>query len=144
MPMPCPRDVRAAPAARAHYDEVHSDDVTALAFHASDAALLLSGSTDGLVSLHDTRVADADDLTLQTVNHGASIHHAAFLSDELVFALSHDERFALYHLARDPDPGARADLPSDDLRALLACQYVAGVTPKTDGDGAILGAGSHE
>ncbi|KAM4067239.1 WD domain-containing protein [Hirsutella rhossiliensis] len=137
-------DVRAAPTARAHYDQAHSDDVTALAWHPSDPALLLSGSTDGLVSLHDTRIADEDELTLQTHNHDASIHHAGFLSDSLAFALSHDERFAIYDVARDGDDAAPTNLPSGDLRAVLGCQYVADVTPKTDGSGAIIGAGSHD
>lgn len=151
LPTPAARDVRAAPTARAHYDQAHSDDVTVLAFHPSDPALLLSGSTDGLVSLHDTRIVDEDDLTLQTLNHGASIHHAGFLTDSLAFALSHDERFALYDIAHDGhdghdghDAAALTNLPSGDLRAVLGCQYVADVTPKTDGSGAIIGAGSQE
>lgn len=139
-------DVRTA-TARAQYHEVHSDDVTALRFHPRDAALLLSGSTDGLVNLYDTRVADEDDVTLQTLNHNASIHDAGFLSPTDVFALSHDERFALYDVA--DDDGARSgDAAQDfgDLRDTLGggTQYVAAVTPKTDGTGAVIGAGSQE
>ncbi|PFH57431.1 hypothetical protein XA68_15091 [Ophiocordyceps unilateralis] len=134
------------PTMRAHYQEVHSDDVTTLSFHPTSPALLLSGSTDGLVNLYDTRVADEDDVTLQTLNHDASIHHAGFLSDNIVFALSHDERFSLYDgVALEPqDTSATTTIPFGDIRGPLDCRYVADVVPKTDGTGAVLGAGSHD
>ncbi|GJN75956.1 hypothetical protein PLICBS_010067 [Purpureocillium lilacinum] len=142
-------DVRSTPSPRAHYQEVHSDDVTTLSFHPAQPALLLSGSTDGLVNVYDTRVADEDDLTLQTLNLGASIHHAGFLTDTEVYALSHDERFALYDVAEHRASGD-ATQAFGDLRKALAgeddvpVQYVAGVTPKTDGSGAVIGAGSQD
>ncbi|POR39246.1 Putative WD repeat-containing protein [Tolypocladium paradoxum] len=137
-------DVRAAPTPRAHYQDLHSDDITALAFHASTPALLLSGATDGLVSVSDTRVPDEDELTLQTLNHGASIHAAGFLGGAGdVYALSHDERFALYDVAEERVTGD-ATQAFGDLRALLGCRYVAGVTPKTDGSGAIVGVGAQD
>ncbi|KAK5992476.1 putative WD repeat-containing protein [Cladobotryum mycophilum] len=94
----CLWDVRSTPSPKAQYDEVHSDDITSLSFHPSQPTLLLSGSTDGLVSAHDTTIADEDDLTVQTFNHNASIHDAAFVSQTEVFALSHDEAFALYDM----------------------------------------------
>lgn len=137
------RDVRSNPSPKAQYDEVHSDDITSLAFHPSSPALVLSGSTDGLVSVHDTRIADEDDLTVQTFNHNASIHDAGFLTPTEVFALSHDEQFALYDAAEEQTSG---DATQDfgDLRKVLGCQYVANVTTKLDGSGAIIGAGSQE
>lgn len=140
---PSPRDVRSTPSAKAHYQEVHSDDVTDLAFNPSNPALLLSGSTDGLVNVYDTRIADEDDLTLQTCNHDASVHRAAWLTSTEIAALSHDERCALYDVAEERNSG---DATQDfgDLRKVLGCQYVADVTPKVDGSGAILGAGSQE
>ncbi|RCI08071.1 hypothetical protein L249_7820 [Ophiocordyceps polyrhachis-furcata BCC 54312] len=139
-------DIRKAPTARAHYQEFHSDDITTLNFHPTSPDLLLSGSTDGLVNLYDTRIADEDDVTLQTLNHDASVHYAGFLSHDLVFALSHDERFSLYDgVALEPqDCTTTNTIPFGDLRASLDCQYVAGVTPKTDGTGAILGAGAQD
>ncbi|RDA93238.1 hypothetical protein CP533_6524 [Ophiocordyceps camponoti-saundersi (nom. inval.)] len=139
-------DIRKAPIARAHYQEVHSDDVTTLNFHPASPSLLLSGSTDGLVNIYDTRIADEDDVTLQTLNHDASVHYAGFLSDDLVFALSHDERFSLYDgvALESQDCTTTTTIPFGDLRASLGCQYVAGVTPKTDGTGAILGAGAQD
>lgn len=53
----------------------------------------------------------------------------------------HDERFAVYGLG---DNGESETRDFGDLRAALGCQYVAGVTPKTDGGGTILGVGAHE
>ncbi|KAI9163143.1 Mitochondrial carrier protein [Paramyrothecium foliicola] len=136
-------DVRSTPAPKAHYQEVHSDDITDLSFHAGNPALLMSGSTDGLVNVCDTRVADEDDVVLQTFNHNASIHHAAFLHPSRVLALSHDEQFALYDMA-DENPTGDALVHFGDLREKLGCQYVASVSPKADGSGAVLGAGSQD
>ncbi|KPM45981.1 hypothetical protein AK830_g675 [Neonectria ditissima] len=137
------RDIRSTPAPKAHYQEVHSDDVTDLAFNPGNAAVLLSGSTDGLVNVYDTRVADEDDLTLQTCNHGASVHRAAWLGPTELAALSHDERCALYDVAEERSSGDAAR-DFGDLRKVLGCQYVADVTPKVDGSGAIIGAGSQD
>lgn len=48
------------------YREVHSDDITTLAFHNAPGRqrILLSGSTDGLFSATDTSIADEDDAVL--------------------------------------------------------------------------------
>lgn len=137
-------DVRANPTPKAHYQEVHSDDVTELGFHATQPALLLSGSTDGLVNVYDTRIEDEDEVTIQTFNHGSSIHHASFLAPgSEVLALSHDEQFALYDVSEDKtDGGATQDF--GDLRKMMGCQYVANVVPKMDGVGAVMGVGSQE
>lgn len=137
------RDVRSTPSPTCHYQEVHSDDITTLTFHPSTPAYLLSGSTDGLVNIYDTRIADEDEVTVQTFNHNASIHHAAWLTATEVLALSHDEQFALYDFAEERTNGD-ATLDFGDLRAVLGCQYVADVTPKVDGSGAVVGAGSQE
>ncbi|EGU82773.1 hypothetical protein FOXB_06724 [Fusarium oxysporum f. sp. conglutinans Fo5176] len=143
LPSNNPRDVRSTPSSKAHYQEVHSDDVTDLSFNPSNPALLLSGSTDGLVNVYDTRVADEDDLTVQTCNVDASIHRAAWLSATEVAALSHDERCALYDVSEER---ANGDAVQDfgDMRSVLGCQYVADITPKMDGSGAILGAGAQD
>lgn len=136
-------DVRSTPSPKAHYQEVHSDDITELAFHPTQPAFLLSGSTDGLVNIYDTRITDEDDLTLQTFNHNSSIHHAKFLTDTEVVALSHDEQFALYDMDEGRENGDAAQ-SWGDLRSVLGCQYVADVMGKTDGSGAIIGAGAQE
>lgn len=95
------RDVRSTPSPKATYSEVHSDDITSLSFHPTRPQILISGSTDGLASVHDTSIPDEDELTVQTLNHNASIHDAAFLNDTEVFALSHDECFAVWDVAED-------------------------------------------
>ncbi|KAK4084219.1 uncharacterized protein Triagg1_699 [Trichoderma aggressivum f. europaeum] len=136
-------DVRSSPSPKATYSEVHSDDVTSLAFHPSQPSLLVSGSTDGLVSVHDTAILDEDELTVQTLNHNASVHDAAFLNATELFALSHDEAFALYDVADERETGDAAQ-DFGDLRKVLGCQYVANVTTKVDGSGAILGAGAQD
>ncbi|KAG6024683.1 hypothetical protein E4U41_001709 [Claviceps citrina] len=137
-------DVRSRPSSpRAHYQDLHSDDITELAFHPSDPAVLLSGSTDGLVNVYDTRLSDEDELTVQTVNHNASIHHAAFLSPTEVLALSHDEQCALYDVSDERDNGDAVQA-FGDLRATLGCQYVAAVTVKADGSGAVVGCGAQD
>lgn len=105
--------------------------------------MLLSGSTDGLVNIYDTRIADEDDVTLQTFNHNASIHHAGFLTPTEVLAISHDERFALYDMAEEIVNGDATQYIGD-LREVLGCQYVANITPKLGDSGAIIGAGSQE
>ncbi|ORY54849.1 WD domain-containing protein [Pseudomassariella vexata] len=135
-------DVRSTPAPRQTYNEVHSDDVTELNFHPSNPNILLSGSTDGLVNVCDTRITDEDEVIIQTFNHGASIHRAAFLNDTEVFALSHDERFALYNMAEEHEKGS-ATTDFGDMREVLDCHYVAGVSVKANGAGAVIGAGTH-
>ncbi|KAI4865313.1 WD40 repeat-like protein [Hypoxylon rubiginosum] len=136
-------DVRSTPTPKLHYKEVHSDDVTEVNFHPSDHNILLSGSTDGLVNICDTRITDEDEVIIQTFNHDASIHHAAFLNDTEVFALSHDEKLALYDMAETHENGA-ATTNFGDMRNVLGCQYVANVFAKSNGTGAVIGAGAHE
>ncbi|ROT42326.1 WD domain-containing protein [Sodiomyces alkalinus F11] len=134
-------DVRGSPSQRTRYTEVHSDDVTELRFHPTEAPnILLSGSTDGLVNIYDTRIVDEDDVIIQTLNHG-SVHHAGFLSATEVYALSHDEKFAVFNLEETYEKGTPvADF--GDVRRELECQYASNVTSKVDGSGAIIGVGS--
>lgn len=111
--------------------------------HPSDPSIILSGSTDGLINVCDTRIADEDEAVIQAFNHGASIHHAAFLNETEVYAVSHDERFALYNMAEEYEKGS-AMTDFGDMRDVLGCQYVADVSAKVNGAGAVIGAGAHE
>ena len=112
-------------------------------FHPENPDILLSGSTDGLVNICDTRISDEDEVVIQAFNHGASIHHAGFLTRTEAYALSHDEKLALYDMAEDQENGS-AMIDFGDARTLLDCQYVANLSPKQDQAGAIIGAGSQE
>ncbi|KAI1322402.1 WD40 repeat-like protein [Xylariaceae sp. FL0255] len=136
-------DIRSPQRTKLHYKEVHSDDVTELNFHPSDPNILLTGSTDGLVNICDTRITDEDEVVIQTFNHDSSIHHAAFLNDTEVYALSHDERLAFYDMSESRENGA-ATLDLGDMRSVLGCQYITNIVPKFNGAGAVIGAGAHE
>ncbi|KAI4237688.1 MAG: hypothetical protein LQ349_001668 [Xanthoria aureola] len=136
-------DARASKRSLLQYVESHSDDVTELCFHTSRPSILLSGSTDGLVNLYDTTVADEDDALIQVFNHGSSIAHAGFLSDHEVFALSHDEAFSIYESNRSDH--VEAPIPAyalGDLRPQLQCEYVVDLV-SSESTGTVLGAGSH-
>lgn len=76
-------DVRSVAAPKSKYNEVHSDDVTVLQYHpdaANHAGILLSGSTDGLVSAIDTTIAEEDDAVISVGNTGNSVARAGWLS----------------------------------------------------------------
>src|SRR3954454_1728988 len=125
----------------------NNDDITDIHFHPSRHNHLLSGGIDGLVSIFDTDVKDEDDSLLQVVNHGP-IHKAGFLSDEVVFALSHDEQFSIHAVTSDaetaiPFSGSwseNANLTTShvppvhfgDLRPLLHCDYAIDVLQVDD------------
>lgn len=119
-----------------------SDTQAQLNFHPTSANILLSGSTDGLVNVCDTSIADEDEVVVQAFNHG-SVHHAGFLNDTEVYAVSHDEKFALYDMAESRENGS-ASWDVGDIRAALKCQYVADVAPKFGDSGAVIGAGTQE
>ncbi|KAL1836692.1 hypothetical protein VTJ49DRAFT_4786 [Mycothermus thermophilus] len=145
-------DLRSPSTPKSQYHEVHSDDVTELSFHPSTPHLLLSGSTDGLVNVTDTRITDEDEAVQATFNHG-SVHRAGFLTSEIVtnddpsslllYAASHDEKFAIYDAAEGSGSGAPT-LDLGDVREALGCQYLAGVLAKVDGNGAVVGVGAQE
>ncbi|OQE46307.1 hypothetical protein PENCOP_c001G00363 [Penicillium coprophilum] len=144
-------DIRSPQAFRLQYVESHNDDITEshpiptcstsqtnhdigilpvtggtqLQYHPTRSNILLSGSTDGLVNIYDTTVTDEDEALVQVINHG-SVHHAGFLSEHRIFALSHDEHFSVYP-ATDPDDASPEPEPVHfgDVRDPLGCEYVA-------------------
>ncbi|KAK4128665.1 WD40 repeat-like protein [Parathielavia appendiculata] len=135
-------DLRSPSSPQIQYNEGHSDDITELSHNPTTPSLLLSGSTDGLINITDTLIADEDDAVQATFNHG-SVHRAGFLNATEVFAASHDEKFALYDIAEQTHTGA-ATLDLGDVRALLGCQYLAAVVPKQGGVGAVVGVGAQD
>lgn len=98
--------------------------VTQLQYHPTRSNILLSGSTDGLVNIYDTTITDEDEALVQVINHG-SVHHAGFISERTIYALSHDEQFSV-HPATDPDDPAQEPEPVhfEDVRERLGCEYV--------------------
>lgn len=100
--------------------------------------MLLSGSTDGLVNLYDTTIADEDDALLQVIKH-SSVHHAGFLSEDSVYALSHDELFSAHPLTNPDDDNlsaaaSAAPVHFGDLRPALECEYVVQVLSNPSGN----------
>ena len=86
---------------------------------------------------------EEDDALIQVMNHGSSIHHAGFLTDTDIFALSHDEVMSIYQLA-DPDEEVKEPLPQlfGDLRERLGCEYVVQVIESASSE-VVLATGSH-
>ncbi|KAL4909760.1 hypothetical protein BDW74DRAFT_173256 [Aspergillus multicolor] len=118
-------DIRSAAQPRLEYVESHNDDVTELQYHPTRHNILLSGSTDGLVNVYNTTITDEDEALVQVINHG-SVHHAGFINVRTIYALSHDETFAI-HPATDPDEEAQEPeaIQFGDIRQPLSCEYIA-------------------
>ncbi|OGM50009.1 WD domain protein [Aspergillus bombycis] len=118
-------DVRSPGQSRLQYVESHNDDVTELQYHPTRNNIVLSGSTDGLVNIYNTDITDEDEALVQVINHG-SVHHAGFLSERTIYALSHDEVFSI-HPATDPEEETQEPNPVQfgDLRQPLGCEYIA-------------------
>ncbi|PKY07619.1 WD domain protein [Aspergillus campestris IBT 28561] len=134
-------DVRFASAPSLQYVESHNDDVTELQYHPTRKNLVLSGSTDGLVNIYNTNITDEDDALVQVINHG-SVHHAGFLTERAIYALSHDEVFSI-HPATDPDDEQTQEpepVQFGDLRQPLGCEYIAQLCGGNQG--AYIAAGS--
>ena len=116
---------------------------------------LLSGSTDGLVNIYDTTALDEDEALVEVLNYGASVHHAGYLDDRTVFALSHDETLAVFTELSDinsggdaragPDAAGRRVQAFGDIRDIMDCAYAVDVLPQVEewGGEALLAAGNH-
>ncbi|EEQ33656.1 hypothetical protein McanMca71_003987 [Microsporum canis] len=133
-------DIRSPGKTRSQYVESHNDDVTEVQFHPSRPSVLLSGSTDGLVNIYDTTVSEEEDALLQVVKH-SSIHRAGFLHDTAVYALSHDELFAVHPVTCADESCDDEVKPVDfgDLRPVLKAEYVVQVL--VDRAGSYLASG---
>ncbi|KAI7208885.1 WD40 repeat-like protein [Hortaea werneckii] len=120
------------------YAESHTDSITQLAFHPSAPHVVLSGSTDGLVSVFNGNEADEEE-ALQTVfNPRSAVHCAGFLSPEEVYVFTTDEQFLIYPLPTSTTAEGGDDLQSSaadqqqqqqpldfgDVREKLNCMYV--------------------
>ncbi|MCJ1292519.1 hypothetical protein MMC34_004070 [Xylographa carneopallida] len=100
--------------------------------------------TDGLVNVYDTTITDEDDSLIEVFNHEASIHHAGFLTDTDIYALSHDEQLSIYHLSSPDEETPLNNEPYPivfgDMRPRLSCEYIVDI-PTSVGS-AVVAAGS--
>lgn len=117
-------DTRNASTPLRSYIESHTDSITQLAFHPSQPNVLLSGSTDGLVSLFDISQAEEEDALQQVLNPHSAVHCAGFLSANEVYVVSTDEHFSIYDLSEST---AGSALDVGDVRQILDCTYVVDV-----------------
>lgn len=106
------------------YVESHTDTITQLAFHPTQPNVLLSGSTDGLVSLFDLNVVEEEDALQQVLNPRSAVHCAGFLSPTEVYVVSTDEQLSIHSLSEDISEEASSVLNVGDVRERLQCMYV--------------------
>ena len=102
------------------------------------------------MNIFDTSVPNEEDALVQIINHRSPVHHANFLSETEIFALSNDEGLSLFKRAvlsegapegeEDDDEGPPS-LAFGDIRPLLECEYVVDVLPA--GNSGLVCAGSH-
>lgn len=106
------------------YVESHTDTITQVAFHPTQPHVLLSGSTDGLVSLFDLNIAEEEDALQQVLNPRSAVHCAGFLSPTEVYVVSTDEQFSIHSLRENISEEASSVLNIGDVREKLQCTYV--------------------
>ncbi|GAM82281.1 hypothetical protein ANO11243_002600 [Dothideomycetidae sp. 11243] len=122
-------DARSPGTALRTYADSHNDTITALTFHPTAASpLLLSSSTDALLTLFDTSQPDEDDAVAQVFNHSAAVHCASFLAPDEVAAISADEQLGVYQLltpeAIANEDAVAASTQYGDVRPNLSAGYV--------------------
>ncbi|CAD0048542.1 unnamed protein product, partial [Aureobasidium pullulans] len=115
------------------YVESHNDTVTQVAFHPTQQQTLLSGATDGLVSIFDTTISDEDDALVQVLNHYGAVHCAGFLNAEEVYAVSTDEQLSVYTLSKptDAEDATLSVTAFGDVREQLKSSYVVDLFPNS-------------
>jgi WD repeat-containing protein 89 len=119
-------DVRKPQNTRVTYSESHTDTITELRFlpyPSSSSTVLMSGSTDGLVNIFNTTVAEEEDAILQVINNTSAIHHTGLIGDD-IYALGTEETLSFYAQQnpnleqKDPDPFLLGD-----IREQWSCEY---------------------
>lgn len=117
------------------YHESHTDTVTQLQFHPAQPQILLSGSTDGLVSVFDVNIEDEDDALQQVLNARSAVHCAGFLAQDQVYVVSTDEQYSIYTLAKTAaeDEELPPPIQFGDVRKELDCMYVIDILVQPDG-----------
>lgn len=141
-------DTRNPSAPLRQYSDSHSDTITQLSFQPNDPNVLLSGSTDGLISIFDVSHEDEEDALQRVLNPRSAVHCSGFLPNthtnghsgatssyyDTVYVLSTDEQLSVYGIDK---AGATADdqaLPlfqAGDVRDRLGCMYVIDLVQTT-------------
>ncbi|KAF7197623.1 putative WD repeat-containing protein [Pseudocercospora fuligena] len=117
------------------YNESHTDSITQLQFHPVQPQILLSGSTDGLVSIFDVNHADEEDALQQVLNPRSAVHCAGFLAQDQAYVVSTDEQYSIHTLAKTAaeDEEVPPPITLGDVREKLDCMYVIDVLVQPDG-----------
>ncbi|KAK3723191.1 hypothetical protein LTR37_001914 [Vermiconidia calcicola] len=103
------------------YPESHTDTITQLAFHPSQPNILLSGSTDGLVSLFDANIQEEEDALQQVLNSRAAVHCSGFLSPTEAYIVTTDEHFSIHSIGDAETADNPTVLDIGDVRGKLQC-----------------------
>lgn len=110
------------------YSESHTDTITQLTFNPDVPNILLSGSTDGLISVFDIEQQDEDEALMQVLNPRAAIHCCGFLSKDEAYALTTDEQFSVYKIGDKTYADGSSEIKVGDVRDKLDCMYVVGMS----------------
>jgi WD40 repeat protein len=121
-------DTRNASTPLRNYAESHTDTITQLAFNPDLPNVLLSGSTDGLVSIFDIEKQDEDDALMQVLNPRSAIHCCGFLRRDEVYALTTDEQLSLFKIGEATYDNGTSEIKMGDVREKLGCTYVVALT----------------
>ena len=94
------RDPRNPSAPLRTHSSTHSDDITTLSFSSSSTdKIVLSGSSDGLITLSNANEDDEDEAVLHVANWGCSISQAGWIpgeGDAKIWAASDMETFSTW------------------------------------------------
>ena len=110
-----------------HYAESHTDTITQLAFHPSQPNLLMSGSTDGLVSIFDVNQQDEEDALQQVLNPRSAVHCAGFFNPREAYVATMDEQLSIYSIGDSGNAAASSVLEIGDVREKLHCMYIVNI-----------------
>lgn len=130
-----------------NYAESHTDSITQLAFHPTQPSVLLSGSTDGLVSLFDVTQGDEEEALQRVLNPRSAVHCSGFLTETTVWVLTTDEQFLIYALSEDGIVTSSSEaevLNFGDVREKLRCMYVIDLVREPSTGQPVLAYGHNE
>lgn len=87
-----------SPVRLCEFDSIHSDDITTIVFHPKDPKLLVTGSTDGLVTVLNVSSTEEDTALIQTLNPESSVNIAGYFGSslEFLYVLTDIETFTIW------------------------------------------------